>query len=352
MNYSPALDFRVLLEYDLLTTIHNTPPSITVMYGKLQVAVSVAMFLLATWLFISHFFLRIHLVGDELLMDALILLDLYFEYKKIRDCRLFIQAPLNWPSFLIVWLSILYWITYSALPLMDYLETFFVFAQSTMQIFRVIYSMCKTYMLLKYYRSYHVVPLDEVILGEHKPLHSALDFNRSDSDEEVIVDLSLLSATKLQPMPKKQDTVHTAVIQHILRENPVNKRIFSTETMGFSLVTISIKTRPFTMTLWIIYTDHEQFGFAIPTYQFGQQTAQHPSFCYSFFRNNDDGFGSTLFMPQLNPSVSSGPGRFEVHAGTFYILLQDELQSAFYSDQLGHANKSMEINQIEIYCME
>lgn len=345
------MDFKVLLEYDMLTTLHNTHPSITAMYGKLQVAVSIAMFLLATWLFTSHFFLRIHLVGDELLMDALILVDLYFEYQKVRDCRLFIQNPLNWPSFLIVWLSILYWITYSALPLMDYLETFFVFAQSTMQIFRVIYSLCKTYMLLKYYRSYHIVPSDEVTLGEPRlqVRDSALDFNSSDSDDEVVIDLSLLSTATLHaPAPTK----YTSAIQSVLREKPSHKRVFSTETMGFSLITIGIKTRLCTMTLWVVYTDHEEFGFAIPNYNFGQQTAQHPSFCYSFYRKHDDGFGSTLFLPQLNPSVSSGTGRFEVHSGPFYILLQDELQSAFYCDQFGQKNKSMEINKIDVYRIE
>ena len=279
-------------------------------------ALSICMLLLSTWLIIAHFSLSIHIVFDEILMDLLILLDVYIQIQK-QGCKAFLYNIRNWPPLFLLWFCILYWITQSVLPLIDFLDTIFLFTQSLIQVFRIGYSFSRTFLLLKTYRAYAILPTSETCSDELELKHFIPHFEEiSELDEEI----------EVEAKQSISDSIRESVAQ-LLKTNAVP--LFDTELHGFSLVTIKSKL-PFRSgtgpIVWIIRTADSHIGLLFQSYVHVPLQTVEKIWQFDIVDNE---VHSVLLLHKT--VISLNVGRFELHSLNCSLILQDELQRIYFS---------------------
>jgi len=321
--------------------------------AKAATIVPVVMFVLSSWLVLAHFYFRLHLVYDEVCMDVLIVFDVAKQARQV-GCQIFVSDYRNWPALFAIWLSIMYWAAYTALPLIDYLDTFFLLAQSIMALYRMFYALCRSYFLCNPTKNYAAVSPDEV----------------EDDDCEIIVDL-----TRMCP-DAETDITHVSediciTLALFAKRCILGARqniLFDTEENGFSLISIAAKTDCtfIKSTCWIIYTPENIIVIAGRAYNFQGHRVQKLETLYTGITSREQhsrfheekcahdfngDISSKLVMHRiLLPVVSSSVGRFEIHGEGFTFILSDELQNVYFT--MGKIKLDSDVYAINIYKMD
>lgn len=324
------------------------------------------MFILSTWLLFSHFYLNKHLVVDELIMDGLILFDVVYRANKV-GMQTFIRDIKNWPALLCIWLSIMYWITYSVLPVMDIIDTVFNIAQSIMALYRVTYACCRSYFVCVTYKYYEPVVqdlqycTDDFETSSHPPRREN-GFKTDCEDVELIVRFSPTHTT-ISPKPphttisptlsvvrppladESKTVSNIQLLRRFLADIYINKNVekcplFSTDLHGFSMVTIASKLSGIDNICWCVHCEQNDIVLYMDNYKFKQKMVQHPSFAYTAVipingGTCDESVISHLALNRVfDPVASSTVGRFEIHGRSIVFVLSDELQSIYFSHPL------------------
>ena len=267
-----------------------------------DIAFHITLFCGALWLLVAHVGLGIHLIFDEVAVDLLILFDVIRNARKYT-AEDFLQSKSNIASLFTLWLIIIYWIAKSALPVIDVLETFFIFLQALINFCRIVYSTVQTWRCIKRYRNYTVLPQGEE------------DEAAVEDDDEVVISFD---AELRHPL--------AALIDRTM--NDKTKRLYDSDSDGFSLVMIGQRLKKVPRMLMLVETDKQTIGVGL-SYKFGGSFVQTPSEAFSFYRETEE---AEWAVQELGKAVAtSGRGRFEVHAPKSSLVLQDELQGVYFT---------------------
>jgi hypothetical protein len=287
-----------------------------------DVVFHITLFTGALWLLIAHVFLDLHFIYDEVFVDLLILFDVIRNARKYT-AEDFLQSKSNIASLFTLWLIIIYWIDKSALPVIDVLETFFIFLQALINFCRIVYSTVQTLRCIKRYRNYTVLPQ-----GEQE------DETAVEDDDEVVISFE----SELQhPLVSLIDRAY---------KNKTS-RLFDSDSDGYSLLTIAQRLKGVPKMLLLVETDEHTVGIGI-SYNFDGGTVQTPSQSFSFHRETDDADWTVV---ELGKTVAtSGIGRFEVHGRSCSMILQEELQSVYFT--MRSFQLSADVNRIQIHALD
>lgn len=284
-----------------------------------DVVFHVTLFVGAFWLLIAHVGLKLHLIYDEVFVDLLILFDVVRNARK-HTAEEFLKSWSNIASLFTLWLIIIYWIVKSALPIVDIFETFLIFLQALINFCRIVYSTVQTWRCIKRYRNYTVLPQEDEAAVE-------------DEDEVVISFESDLQ----HPL--------ASLIDHAYK-NKTSRR-FDSETDGYSLLTIAQRLKGVPKMLLLVETDEHTIGVGI-SYNFDGGMVQTPSNAFSFHRETEDADWTVV---ELGKTVATrGIGRFELHGPSCSMILQEELQSIYFT--MRSFQLSADVNRIQIHALD
>lgn len=96
------------------------------MFSQSRLLFIVLTLCLTLWLCVSHLYMRIHYVYDEVLLDALILADIAVRCRRRGYATYAKDASGYMLDLMTVWLCILYWILWSYAPAIDAIENVWV----------------------------------------------------------------------------------------------------------------------------------------------------------------------------------------------------------------------------------
>jgi hypothetical protein len=265
--------------------------------------------------------LKLHFIYDEVFVDLLILFDVIRNARK-HTAEDFLQSKSNVASLFTLWLILIYWIAKSALPEIEILETFFIFLQALINFCRIVYSTVQTWRCIKRYRNYTVLPQGEE------------DEAAVEDEDEVVISF-------------ESDLQHplATLIDRTMQDK--TKRLFDSDSDGFSLVMVGRRLNKVPKMLLVVTTDERTIGFGL-SYKFGASFVQTPSQAFSFHRETEDAEWAVL---ELGKAVAtSGRGRFEVHAPKSSLVLQEELQSVYFT--MRSFQLSADVNRIQIHALD
>ena len=288
--------------------------------NKYDIIFHITLFISALWLLVAHVCLDLHLIFDEIFVDLLILFDVVRNARK-HTPEDFLKSWSNIASLLTLWLIIIYWIARSALPVIDVLETFFIFLQALINFCRIVYSTVQTWRCIKRYRNYTVLPQE------------AVD-DDDDEDDEVVISFN----TELRhPL--------ATLIDRTMKDK--TKRLYDSDSDGFSLVMIGQRLKKVPKMLMLVDTNERTIGVGL-SYKFGGSFVQTPSEAFSFHRETED---AEWAAQELGKTVAtSGLGRFEVHAPKSSLILQEELQSVYFTFRKLKFNA--DVTRIQIHALD
>jgi hypothetical protein len=96
-----------------------------------------------------------------------------------------------------------------------------------------------------------------------------------------------------------------------------------------------------------VTTDERTIGVGL-SYRFGASFVQTPSRSFSFHRATEDAEWTVL---ELGKTVAtSGRGRFELHGPSCSMILQEELQSVYFT--MRSFQLSADVNRIQIHALD
>jgi hypothetical protein len=125
------------------------------------------------------------------------------------------------------------------------------------------------------------------------------------------------------------------------------RRLFDSDSDGFSLVMVSKRLKSTARMMLFVVVNDQTIGVGL-SYKFRGNAVQTPSDAFSFHRETADSEWAVFEME--NAVATSGIGRFELHGPSVSIVLQEELQSVYFT--MRSFQLSGDVTRIQIHALD